>query len=63
MFYVDYGTIAVVEIFRLRRLDPQFFFLPAQALQCQLSDIVPPPTTARWSGTATCRCRIIIYRL
>jgi len=57
MFYVDYGTVAVVEILRLRRLDPRFYFLPAQAVQCQLSDIVPPLATARWSGTATSRLR------
>ncbi|PNF34127.1 hypothetical protein B7P43_G01154 [Cryptotermes secundus] len=41
VFYVDYGNQELVAWNQIRRLQPRFLRIPAQAVHCSMSDIIP----------------------
>lgn len=41
MFYIDYGNVEFVVSSELKQLTESFCKLPAQAIECELYDLIP----------------------
>ena len=41
MFYIDYGNVEFVVSSELKKLTESFCKLPAQAIECELYDLIP----------------------
>ncbi|XP_053397741.1 RING finger protein 17-like isoform X2 [Mercenaria mercenaria] len=47
--YIDYGNKETVHVFNLRKIIDSFLVLPAQAIQCMLTDVEPLNANEGWT--------------
>uniref|UniRef100_UPI00358F3E1E RING finger protein 17-like n=1 Tax=Myxine glutinosa TaxID=7769 RepID=UPI00358F3E1E len=50
--FVDFGNEESVQVSNLRQMSPKFLILPAQAVNCALTDVIPADGNAEWSDEA-----------
>ncbi|GLV31591.1 papi [Carabus blaptoides fortunei] len=63
VFYIDYGTIAEVQVRRTCFLHHDFARLPAQAIRARLANIIPAQQNTMWPREATrCMMRLIMEK-
>lgn len=63
VFYIDYGTIAEVQVRQTCFLHHDFARLPAQAIRARLANIMPVQQNTMWPREATrCMMRLIMEK-